>query len=104
MTTRVSARAPGHGEVVDGAVDGQFADGAARKAQGLTTKLSVVMARRVPFKRMCAASPRGSADATEEHRREQAFDQAAAGLAARAVRHFDLRVAKSDLGEAACMA
>ena len=66
------------------------------KRSGLTTKLSVVMAMRVPLMSTCAASPKGSVDSAEENRREQAFDQAAAGLAAGAVRHFDLRVAETD--------
>jgi hypothetical protein len=34
----------------------------------------------------------------EEQRREQPFDEAAAGRTAGAVRHFDLRVAKSNPG------
>ena len=46
----------------------------------------------------CAASPSGSPGGVEQQRREQAFDQPAAGLAAGAVRHLDLRVAEADLG------
>ena len=102
---RLGARAR-DGEIVDRAVDRQFADGAAREsAAGFTTKLSVVMARRVPFDLTCAASPSGSADGAEEKRREQAFDQPAAGLAARAVRHLDLRDRETgSWATAACMA
>ena len=69
------------------------------KRSGLTTKLSVVMAKRVPLISRCAASPRGSADCKPQQRSEQILHQAAAGLASGAVRHFDLRIAKADLGK-----
>ena len=69
------------------------------KRSGVTTKLSVVIATGAsrPMSTW-AASPRRSpaAPSVEEQRREQAFDQPAAGLAAGAVRHLDLRVAEPD--------
>ena len=50
----------GNRQVVHCAIHGQFADRAAGEAQRLTTKLSVVIASRVPFIWTKAASPKGS--------------------------------------------
>ena len=65
---------------------------------GLTTKLSVVMATCVPLmstmRRVAERARRGA----KEKRREQSFDQPAAGFASGSVRHLDLRIAKADLG------
>ena len=47
----------GNRQIVHGAVDGQFADGAAGKRRGLTTKLSVVIATRGSVDFEWAASP-----------------------------------------------
>ena len=52
----------GNRQVVHRAVDRQFADGAAGKAQRLDHELSVVMAMRVPLMSTCAASPSGSVE------------------------------------------
>ena len=68
------------------------------KRRGLTTKLSVVMASRVPLRSRCAASPERFCRRAEEKRREQAFDQPAAGFAAGSVSHFDLRLAEAKTG------
>ena len=84
-------------EVVNGSVDCQLADGAARKAQrahhkaiGGDGEASAVQTN----VRRVAERFHGW---TEEDRREESFDQSAAGLPARAVRHFDLCVLKPDL-------
>ena len=68
------------------------------KLSGFTTKLSVVMAIRAPPMSREAASSRGSVGGAKQKRSEQAFDQSTAGDASGAVRHFDLRLAKVDLG------
>ena len=94
-----SARAPRHGQIVHRAVDRQLADRAAGKAQRRDDE-AVGGDRDARCRRSAtrAASPSGSgATGAEEQRREQAFDEPAAGLAAGAVRHLDLRVAEADL-------
>ena len=68
------------------------------KRSGLTTKLSVVIA----ILRAVDLNVRGitqrSRTRTKEKRRKQSFDESSAGLAAGAVRHFNLRFAKPDFG------
>ena len=67
------------------------------KRSGLTTKLSVVMATRAPLRfEVSGVAQAARVEAAEEQRREQPFDQPAAGFAAGAVRHLDLRVAEAD--------
>ena len=61
------------------------------KLSGLTTKLSVVMATRVPLMSTWAASPSGPGDGAKEQGSEKAFDQPAAGLTSGSMRHLDLR-------------
>jgi len=65
---------------------------------GFTTKLSVVIARRTPPMLSKAASfSSGRADRKQQGSK-QAFHQAPAGDASRALGHFDLRLAKLDSG------
>ena len=54
------------------------------------------MAMGVPSISMRAASPSGSRELPTEQRRKQALDKPAAGFAAGAVRHLDLRVAETN--------
>ena len=84
----------GNSEIVDGPVDRQFADGAAGKRSGLTTKLSAVMARRVPFILMWAASPRGS---VEESKSSGANSPSIRRRLATARRHAPFRSARREI-------
>ena len=92
MTTRASALRAGNGQIVHRAVYGKFADGAAGKAQRLDHE-AVGRDRRCECRSTC--NVRGIAQRLrgwpEQQRREQAFDQPAAGFATGAVRHLDLR-------------
>ena len=66
------------------------------KLSGFTTKLSVVIAMRSAVDGKMRGIAQRFGRRAKEQRRKQAFDQPAAGLAAGAVRHLDLRVAKAD--------
>ncbi len=87
----------GNRQIVYRAVHRQFADRAAGKTQRLHHEAvgGDRDSRAVDLNmRGVAERARGG---TEQQRSEQSFDQPAAGLAAGAVRHFDLRFAEADL-------
>ncbi len=83
-----------HGEVVDGAVDGQLADRAAREAQGLDDEA----VGREGQPRTAGLDRRDIGERLQSRRgecgHEDALDQRLRGLAAGAVRHRDVRVAQ----------
>src|ERR1700728_3057665 len=89
----------GNRQIIHRAVHGKLPDRAARKAEWLHHK--AVRGDRetsaVQKLKMGGVSERFSGR-TAQKRDDQAFDQATAGLSARAVSPFDLRLAKADLG------
>ena len=97
MTTSASALRAGNRQIVHGAIDREFADGAAGKTQRLHDK--TIRGHRDP--RAVDLNVRGVAQRSVERRNRsganKSFDQSAAGLASGAVRHFDLRIAKPNL-------
>ena len=98
VTTRASALAPETARSFTVPLTASSPIEPPGKRSGFTTKLSVVIAICAPLMstvRGIAERFRGSA---EKKRSEQAFDQPAAGLAAGAVRHLDLRIAETNWG------
>jgi hypothetical protein len=90
---------PGNGQIVHGPVHSKLANGAAGKLERLYYKAvggncdSCAVdpdMRGVAQRRFCSAY--------EQERRKQTLHESAAGLAAGAVRHLDLRVAKANIG------
>ena len=98
MTTIASGLAPETAKIIYGAIDSEFSDGAARKYERLydETVGGHRHLRAVDFQMGGVAERVGRR--SEKERSEQAFHQAAAGLPAGAVGHFDLRIAKANLG------
>jgi hypothetical protein len=90
------AASAGHGEIIHRAVDGEFADGATRKAKRLDYEAIRGNGE------WCAIDPHVSGVcqwlrlSASKQRNKETFHQLAAGFAAGAVGHFDLWFAESD--------
>ena len=90
------ALGPGDGKIVHGAIYGKLADGAAGKAQWLHDETIGGDGDRCAVDLDAGGIAQRLVRAAEQQRREQSFDKPAAGLAAGAVRHLDLRIAEAD--------
>ena len=98
MTTRASAFAPETARSFTVPFTASSPIDPPGKRSGFTTKLSVVIAMRVPLIVEMGRIAQRFRDAAKKQRRKEPFHQPAAGLAAGPVRHLDLRIAEADLG------
>ena len=96
VTTRASARAPETARSFTVPFTASSPIDPPGKRSGLTTKLSVVIATRGSVDIDVRGISQRPGSRSEEQRREQTFDQPAAGLASGSVRHLDLGIAKPD--------
>ena len=87
----------GYGQVVHGTVDGEFADGAAGEAQGADHEAVGGKGDGGPADFDVSRVGETLGRAGEKQRREEAFDESAAGFASGAMGHLDLWIFEPDL-------